>query len=104
MLKGITIVLVLVLASCDVFRGGDPQPKTTLSEREFVDVYVALTRANSPQAKDSVLKKHGTTLREMEAFVRAYTVNLPALSTVFDSVVAQLGPQGPPDLPPRFRR
>lgn len=104
MLKGMTILLVLLFASCDVFRGGDPHPKTSLSEREFVDVYVELTRARTPEAKDSVLKKHGTTQRELEAFVRAYTANLPALSTVFDSVVARFGPQGPPDLPPRFRR
>jgi hypothetical protein len=84
--------LVLV-PGCDVFRGGSPRPKTTLSQREFVDVYVALAAAQTPGAKAQILKQHGTSEKELQQFIQAYSVNLPALSEVFDSVVARQGLQ-----------
>ena len=88
---GATVLLILV-AACEVFRGPG-RPDTALSEREFVDVYVALGKARTPEAKAQVLKQHGTTEKELAAFLRAYTEDLPALSEVFDSIVARQGMQ-----------
>jgi hypothetical protein len=90
------LLLVGFLSACDVFRGGDPRPRTKLSEREFVDVYVALAQVPTPEEKARVLKQHGTSEKELHAFVRAYSRNLTALSTVFDSIVARQGVHAEP--------
>jgi hypothetical protein len=84
-----------------VFRGATGRPKTTLDEREFVEVYIALSRATTPQAKAQVLKQHGTSEQELEEFIKSYLNDLPALSSVFDSIVARQGAQqsGVPVLP-----
>ncbi len=86
-------MLLIMIAACDVFRGGDARPKTTLSQREFVEIYVALSRARTPDAKAEVLKENGTSVKELEAFMQAYSSNLTAISEVFDSVVARQGLQ-----------
>ena len=93
MIRYVALSLVVCLGACDVFRGGPSRPKTALSEREFVDVYVALAKATTPEAKQQVLTQHGTTEKELAAFLRAYADNLPALSAVFDSIVARQGMQ-----------
>jgi hypothetical protein len=93
MFRFVLLLLVLPIGACDVFRGGDPRPKASLSEAEFVEVYVALSRATQPEEKARILKQHNTSEKELQEFVRLYTRNLPALAEVFDSVVARLGVQ-----------
>jgi hypothetical protein len=90
------LLIVCLLSGCDVFRGGDPRPRTKLSEREFIEVYVALAQVATPEEKARVLKRHGTSQQELQAFVRAYSRNLNALSTVFDSIVARQGVHAEP--------
>lgn len=84
-------LLLIVVSGCSVFQPGRDRPKTALSKREFVDVYVALARAKDPATRQRILQQHGTTSRELEQFVEAYTDHLPELSAVFDSIVARLG-------------
>jgi hypothetical protein len=91
--KAGVLLLMIVLAACDVFRGGNARPTHALSEREFVEIYVALAKARTPEAKAEILKQHGTSVKELESFVQAYSGNLPAMSAVFDSVVARQGMQ-----------
>jgi hypothetical protein len=93
MIRAAALLLVVVVSACEVFRGGAARPRTAQSEREFVDVYVALSKAQTPEAKRQVLIQHGTSEKELEAFMRAYAANLPALSAVFDSIVARQGMQ-----------
>lgn len=94
MIRMLAMSLIILAGACEVFRGGVGRPRTALTEREFVDVYVALGKAPTPAAKAQVLKQHGTSQREMEEFLRAYAEDLPALSEVFDSIVARQGAQG----------
>jgi hypothetical protein len=92
-------VALLVAPSCNVFQAGRNRPATALTDREFVDLYVALARATSPGDKQRILEQHGTTREEMKAFIGAYSNDLPALSVVFDSVVARLGMQPGMEVP-----
>ena len=85
------LILVFALAACDVFRAATGRPNTALDEREFVEVYVALGRATTPEAKAEILKRHGTSEKELQDFMKSYVNDLPALSAVFDSIVARLG-------------
>ena len=62
-----------------------------LSNREFVEIYTKLVRAQSIPEKERILKEHGTSKAELEEFVRANVHDLPALSEVFDTVVARIG-------------
>jgi hypothetical protein len=87
------------LPGCSVFQGGRDTGDTALSDREFVDVYVELARARQPAEKQQILQQHGTTRKEMEAFINAYANDLSALSVVFDSVVARLGMQPGMEVP-----
>jgi hypothetical protein len=93
------VLLLILIVGCEVFQGGNPVPKTTLTAREFVDVYVALSRAARPEDKARVLRQHKTTEKELRAFVRAYSRNLAAFSTVFDSIVARQGAELESDIP-----
>ena len=93
MMRVAAALLVVLVGACEVFRGGAGRPKTALSEREFVDVYVALGKARTPEAKVDILRQHGTSQKELEEFMRAYANNLPRLSEVFDSIVARQGVQ-----------
>ena len=95
MLRAAALLLVFVVTACEVFRGATGRPKTTLDEREFVEVYVALSRATTPEAKAQVLKQHGTSEEELQEFMKSYVNDLPALSSVFDSIVARHGAQQP---------
>jgi hypothetical protein len=95
MLRGAALMMVLVVGGCDVFRGASGRPRTELSEREFIEVYVALAKAHTPEAKAQVLKQHDTSEAELKAFMQAYTNDLPALSAVFDSIVARQGTPEP---------
>ena len=85
----VLLFMVVSLASCDVFRGGSPRPKTELQPQEFVDVYVALSKAQSPAEKAGILRKHKTSEKAMQEFITAYSKNLQELSLVFDSVLAR---------------
>ena len=93
MLRAGAVILVILMAACDVFRGGSHRPRTDLSQREFVNVYVALSKAQTSEAKSAVLKQHDITEKELEHFVAAYADDLKAFSEVFDSVVARQGLQ-----------
>ena len=93
--KAAALLLVFVVTACEVFRGATGRPKTTLDERTFVEVYVALSRATTPEAKAQVLKQHGTSEEELQEFMKLYVNDLPALSSVFDSIVARQGAQQP---------
>ena len=93
MLRAGAVILLILMPACDVFRGGSRRPKTNLTQREFVDVYVELSKARTPEAKSGILKQHGVTQKELEHFVAAYADNLTAFSEVFDSVVARQGLQ-----------
>jgi hypothetical protein len=75
------------------------RPRARLSEKEFVEVYVKLSRATTPQAKAAVLKQHGTTEAELQQFIQVHLKDLPALSTVFDSLVARMGSEQQPPVP-----
>ena len=87
------LLVILVGSGCELFQGGRPRPRTSLSQREFTDVYVALAAAQTPEQKAQILKQHGTSEKELREFIEAYSLNLPALSEVFDSVVARQGLQ-----------
>ena len=54
---GATVLLILV-AACEVFRGPG-RPDTALSEREFVDVYVAVNQSRDDDAIARVDKVGG---------------------------------------------
>lgn len=95
MQRAAALLLVFVITACEVFRGATDRPRTALEEREFVEVYVALSRATTPEAKAQVLKQHGTSEEELEEFTKSYLNDLPALSAVFDSIVARQGAQQP---------
>ena len=99
--RAAALLLVFAIAACEVFRGATGRPRTALGEREFVEVYIALSRATTPQAKAEVLKQHGTSEDELQEFMKSYVNDLPALSSVFDTIVARQGaPQpGVPELP-----
>ncbi len=92
-------VALFALAGCNVFQGGRHRPGTALSEREFVAVYVELARATQPEQKQRILERHRTSRKEMQDFINAYSNDLPALNTVFDSVVARLGSERGVDVP-----
>lgn len=92
------VLVALFLSACNVFQSGR-RPATALSEREFVDVYVALARATQPAQKQQILQRHRTSRKELEEFINAYSNDLPALSVVFDSVVARLGMQPGMEVP-----
>ena len=95
MQRAAALLLVFVITACEVFRGASGRPRTALEEREFVEVYVALSRATTPEAKAQVLKQHRTSEEELQEFTKSYLNDLPALSAVFDSIVARLGAQQP---------
>ena len=98
-LRCAVFVALFAVAGCNVFQGGRHRPGTALSEREFVAVYVELARATQPEQKQRILERHGTSRKEMQDFINAYSNDLPALSTVFDSVVARLGSVRGMDVP-----
>ena len=79
---------VVILAACDVFRAS--QPTSELTREKFVEVYVELARSNTPAARQAILKKHKTTEKAMQEFVRAYSGNVTELSAAFDSALAKL--------------
>lgn len=85
------MLAAFILVGCDVFQGGPRHANAPLEEREFIEVYVALAQARSVGEKQRILQEHGTSEKELKAFVQAYANDLPALSMVFDSVVARLG-------------
>lgn len=95
----LAVALFAVAAGCNVFQGGRHRPATALSEREFVEVYVALARAAQPEQKQRILEQHGTSRKELHEFINAYSNDLPALSVVFDSVVARLGSERGVEVP-----
>ena len=75
------------------------RPRAKLTDKEFVEVYVKLARAQTPQEKAAVLKQHGTTEAELQEFVQVHLRDLPALSTVFDTLVARMGSEREPTVP-----
>jgi hypothetical protein len=88
------LLLIAVLATvsaCDQLPFGNKRNATRLSDREFVEIYIKLAKARSLPDKERILKQHGTTKAELEEFVRANVDDLPALSEVFDTVVARIG-------------
>jgi hypothetical protein len=93
------VVVFLLAAACDVFQGGRHRPRTPLTEREFIEAYVALANARSVEEKRRILEQRGTSEKELQAFIQAYADDLPALSMVFDSVVARLGMQPGMEVP-----
>jgi hypothetical protein len=100
MLRFIATSLLVLLGACEVFSDTAGRPKTTLSEREFIDVYVALAKAQTTDAKAQVLRQHGTTEKQVREFMQAYANDLPALSEIFDTIVARQGTQAEtPDFP-----
>ena len=94
----ILVVLVVLVAACDVFRAGDP--KTELTQQQFVEVYVELARSNTPSARQAILKKHKTTEKALQDFVQAYSGDVRQLSTAFDSALARLAAPSSGQLPP----
>ena len=101
MVKAATLLLVIVIGACEVFQGASGRPRTQLTEREFIEVFVALGKARSVDEKAQILKQRGTSEKELQDFMQAYANNLPALSAVFDSIVARqgAGSEGPMDVP-----
>jgi hypothetical protein len=101
--------MILMLSStalaCDKLPGARGKNGSRLRDVEFIDVYVKLARATSPEEKARVLKEAGTSREELDEFIEVRLEDLPALSTVFDSVVARMGSasedQQLPVLPPR---
>ena len=92
MRKLLLLIVVLATASaCGQIPLGNKRKTTGLTDREFVEIYIKLARAHSLEEKERILKQHGTTKKELEAFVRANVDDLPALSEVFDTVVARIG-------------
>ena len=98
-LRWVVVVALFAVGGCNVFQGGRHRPAVALSEREFVDVYVALGRATTPEQKQRVLEEHGTSRKELQMFINAYANDLSALSAVFDSVTARLGAERGTDVP-----
>src|SRR5688500_12893252 len=84
----ILVLAVFLLASCDVFRAS--HPTSELTQQKFVEVYVELARAKTPSARQAILKKHKTTEKAMQDFVRAYSGDVSELSKAFDSALAKL--------------
>ena len=101
MVKASALSLVLLISACDVFQGASGRPRTELTEREFIEVFVALGKARSVDEKAQILKQRGTSEKELQDFMQAYVKNLPALSAVFDSIVARqgAGSEGSMDVP-----
>jgi len=95
----ILVAAFLLATACDVFQGGRQRPSTPLTEREFIEAYVALAKARSVEEKRRILEQRGTSEQELKAFIQAYARDLPALSVVFDSVVARLGMQPGMEVP-----
>jgi hypothetical protein len=93
------LVALLAAAGCNVFQGGRHRPKTALSEREFIDVYLALAQATRPEQEQRIFRQHRTSRKELQAFINAYSNDLPALSAVFDTLVARLGMQPGMEIP-----
>jgi hypothetical protein len=92
MRKLLLLIVVLATASaCGQLPFGNKRNATRLTEREFVEIYIQLARAQSVAEKETILKKHGTTRAELDEFVHANIDDLAALSEVFDTVVARIG-------------
>jgi hypothetical protein len=97
------LLLIAVLATanaCDQLPIGGKRRATRLTDAEFVEIYVKLAKAHSVAEKQSILKQHRTTEKDLEEFVRVNTRDLAALSTVFDTMVARIGaPKEEPPIP-----
>jgi hypothetical protein len=93
------IVLLATTSACDRLPFGKTGKNTRLSDKEFVEVYVKLAQATSPEEKARILQQAGTSAEELEEFVKVYLDDLPALSQVFDTVVARIGNSREQDLP-----
>ena len=92
------LLALMLFSACDVFRAPG-LPKTRLTQEEFIEVYVALAKANTPAEKERILKEHGTSQKELEAFIQAYTADVSSLSAAFDSALSRMstsaeGPEG----------
>ena len=64
----LVLLLSVAIAGCDYIRGRNSIPRTALSEDEFIEVYVELARTRDPETRDSILKQHGTSERQLKAF------------------------------------
>ncbi|HEY8507873.1 MAG TPA: hypothetical protein VIL32_05930 [Steroidobacteraceae bacterium] len=88
------MLLVLLLsagaAACNT-SGRANVPKTALSKDEFIETFVELAKATSEEERRQILERRGTSQQELEAFVRAYSRDLDALSEIFDTIVARTG-------------
>jgi hypothetical protein len=95
MRKGIGILVVVLCAACD---RGPSAPAGGLTDREFVEVYVALrnahTTARTPEEfarlEEEILRKAGATRESMKQFVEAHSGDLGYMATVWDSIRSQL--------------
>lgn len=85
------LFVTTIVIGCNQWPKGLGGRTSGLRDEEFVEVYVRLSKTNSPAEKARILKEAGTTAREMDEFVKVRLDDLPALSIVFDSVVARMG-------------
>lgn len=92
-MRGYLLVFFIatIWTACDRLPEGFGRRTPGLTDKEFIEVYVKLARTSSPEVKARILKESGTTAKEMEQFVKVRLNDLPALSMVFDSVVARMG-------------
>ena len=91
----IVVAFTAVLAVSCARSHGQPEPRAKLSRKQFVDVMVALERAQ-PADRDAVLKKQRVTEADLRDFVQKYSTTPEYLSMAFDSIQsavdrAQLG-------------
>ena len=91
----IGIVIVVVFAACD---RGPSAPVGGLTDRQFVELYVALrnahTTARNPEEfaelEAAILRKAGATRESMKQFIDAHSQDLTLMATVWDSIRTQL--------------
>ena len=95
MRKARVVLIVLVCVSCD---RGPSAPVGGLTDRQFVELYVALrnahTTARNPQEfaelEAAILRKAGATRESMKQFLDAHSQDLTLMATVWDSIRTQL--------------
>lgn len=63
-------------------------PQAPLTQKQFVDVMVELGLEPGKQA--DILRKHGTTAKELRAFVNAYAESPALLGVTFDTIQVRI--------------